>query len=157
MAIFDNVIGRHIYERENADGKIDIFVRAHAALTAKTPYLAYVGYDGWRTHAIWDTTLASTSAAAAGEYYKVIVPNAAIGSDTDGWAQVGGYCGSVTTASTTSTQGCIWRWTDASISAVSHPSLSTGFVDGFAIAYTSASATTSHDMYLMNRFVYGTT
>jgi hypothetical protein len=157
MAIFDNAVGRHIYERENANGTVEIFVRAHGTLTAKTPYLAYVGYDGWRTHALWDTTLASITAGAGQGTYKMIVPGAAISSDTDGWAQVGGYCGSVTMASLTATQGNIWRWVDATLTCSTHPSLSGCFVDGVAICYTSASATTSHDIYLQNRWVMGTT
>lgn len=158
MAVFDNSNSvRTTYERQDADGKTYVYVRAHGALTAKTPYLCFVDYDGWRTHAIWDTTLASTSAASAQQRYKVCVPNVAIGSDTDGWVQVGGYIGSVTTASLTCTAGNIWRWSDATLTCSSHPSLSTGFVDGFAIAFTSASATTSHNMYLINRFCYGTT
>lgn len=157
MAIFDNSIGRPIYERQDADGKIWIDVRAHAALTANTPYLAYVGYDGWRTHAIWDTTLASISAGAGQGVYKLCIPYAAIASDTDGWAQVGGYAPSVTMASTTCTQGNIWRWSDATLTCSTHPSLSGVFVDGVAIAYTSASATTSHNMFLHNKWVMGTT
>lgn len=155
--VFDYSVGRSLYERCDADGKIWIQVRAHGDLTAKTPYLAYIGYDGYRTHALWDTTLASISAGAGIGVYKMIVPDAAIGSDTDGWAQVGGYCGSVTTASLTATVGNVWRWVDATITCSSHPSLSAPFVDGVGIAYTSASATTSHNIFLTNKFCMGTT
>ena len=156
--IFDYSVGRSLYERCDGDGKIWIKARAHGALTAKVPYLVYCGYDGPRTHALWDTTLASLSAGSSVNFYKVGIPEAAVGSDTDGWLQIGGYCPSVTVDSTlTASIGNIWRWVDATVTCSTHPSLSAGFVDGFALSYTHASATTSHNMYLMNKFIMGTT
>ena len=157
MGIFDNSVGRPLYERQDADGKIWVYARAHGTLTARTPYLVYIGYDGWRTHALWDTTLASISAGAGVGVYKAAVPDVAISSDTDGWVQTGGYCPSVTTASLTCTVGNSWRWVDATLTCSSHPSLSAPFVDQYAVAYTSASATTSHNLFLTNKWFMGTT
>lgn len=157
MAIHDNVIGRSILEREDADGRIWVLARAHGPLTANTPYLCYIGYDGYRTHALWDTTLASISAGAGIGVYKAAIPYDAIASDTDGWVQVGGYAPSVTTATLTATVGNAWRWVDATLTCSTHPSLSAPFVDQYAVAYTSASGTASHNMFLMNKWFMGTT
>lgn len=148
---------RPVWDRENADGTIDVLCRAHGTLTAKTPYLVFIGYDGPRTAALLDNGLASTTAAGSLNYLRIGVPNVAISSDTDGYLQVGGYCGSVTTASITVTQGVFLRWVDAAIAAGSAPTASAAPLDAFAIAYTSASATTSHNLMLLNRFISGTT
>lgn len=149
---------RALYDKENADGTIEVLARVHGTLTAKTPYVVYTNYDGPRTLALFDTGLASTTAAGSYGFYRIGVPNAAISSDTDGWLQVGGYCGSVTTASITCTASNWLRWVDAAVAAgVPLSSVSSAPLDGFAIAYTSASATTSHNVMLLNRFVMGTT
>jgi len=149
---------RSAYERVDADGTVWIKARAHGALTAKTPYLVYVGYDGPRTLAIFDTGVATTTAASHAFRYKVGVPDAAVSSDTDGWLQVGGYCGSVTTASVTITQGVLFLWSDAGVGAgTAATATQMGIVNGFGVGYTSASATTSHNMYLLNRHCYGLT
>jgi hypothetical protein len=158
MGIHDNVIGRSLTIREDADGKMWVYARAHATLTAKTPYLVYIGYDGYRTHALWDTTLASISAGAGIGVYKPGIPDKAISSDTDGWMQVGGYVADVIVDKTlTSTVGNTWRWVDATITCSTNASLSAPMVDAYAIAYTSASATTTHNMFLMNKWCMGTT
>lgn len=158
----DSITLRAIYERENSDGTVEILARAHGTLTAKTPYLVYIGYDGPRTLALFDTGLASTTAAGSNNFYKVGVPNVAVSSDTDGWLQVGGYCGSVTTASITVSQGNWACWVDAAVAAASGntsvlPTASNARLDAFAVAYTAASATQSHNLFLLNRYVIGST
>lgn len=152
---------RALYDKENADGTIEVYCRAHGALTAKTPYLVWTSYDGPKTAALFDTGLASTTAAASNNFYRVGVPNSAISSDTDGWLQVGGYCASVTTASITISQGNFAVWLKASVGAgtgitTALPTAASR-IDGFAVAYTAASATMSHNLFLLNRFVMGTT
>jgi hypothetical protein len=149
------------YTRENSDGTVEILARAHGALTAKTPYLVWISYDGPKTAALFDTGLASTTAAGSNNFFKVGVPAVAVSSDTDGWLQVGGYCGSVTTASITISQGNFAVWLKASVGAgtgitTALPTAASR-IDGFAVAYTAASATMSHNLFLLNRFIMGTT
>lgn len=109
---------RPIAVRQDQDGKEFIYARAHGALTAKVPYIAYMSYDGWRTAALFDTGYASASAASHPQYVA-FVPPVAIGSDTDGWGQCGGPVTSVVTdtASTSVTTGNRYIWQDATITA----------------------------------------
>ena len=147
--------------REDANGKRWIYAFAHGDLTAGTPYVAYEGYDGsgdfgWKTMALVDTTLASTTAATRVSHY-VGVPDEAVSSGTWGWLQIGGKCLSVTTASITGTVGCMFRWKDASVANAGAGVSNSGFCADFAVCITSSSASTAHDMFLLGRPVCGIT
>jgi len=114
----DNVTGyktRPIQPRIDGDGKEWIYARAHGALTAHTPYLAYMSYDGWRTAALFDTGYASASAASHPQY-AAFVPCETVGSDTDAWGQCGGPCEDMIVASDSVTTGNRFLWNDAVVS-----------------------------------------
>lgn len=156
--IYDNNNSlRSLYERMDADGTIWIKARAHGALTAATPYLVYCGYDGPRTLALFDTGATAGSCVGFDTKYKVGVPNQAVSSDTDGWLQIGGYCASMTTSTVTATVGEFFIWKDASVDCETTATTTSPAINGFAIAYTSAEGDTAHDVYLLNKFVYGAT
>lgn len=107
---------RPLASRTDMDGKEYIYVRAHGALTAKTAYLAYVSYDGWRTIALFDSGLASTTAGTHLRYVAAVPPTA-ISSDTDGWVQCGGPATSVIfdSASVSMSTGNPCMWVDATV------------------------------------------
>lgn len=107
---------RPIKSRSDGDGKEYIYARVHETLTAKTAYLAYVSYDGYRTCALFDSGQASTTAASHLRYVSFI-PDTAISSDTDGWGQCGGVATSVIfdSASTSMSTGNPCMWSDATV------------------------------------------
>lgn len=150
---------RPVQSRVDGDGKEFIYVRAHGALTARQPYVARIQYDGWRTLALFDTGVASTSAASHQQYVAVI-PDTAIGSDTDGWVQCGGVATSVTfdTASTSMTTGNYLLWSDATVTGTTGQSATNIFCNVYGICMATGSSGT-YDVLLLgsNHFVFGTT
>ena len=156
---FDNSNSvRHIYERQDADGKIYVWARAHGALTAKAPYLVYAAYDGYRTAALFDTGLASTTAAGSQGFYKIGIANEAVGSDVDGWLQVGGFCATANTSLSTATVGLYLRWVDAAIaSGTAARASAAACVDAFAVNAVAAASATYQGIFLLNKYVIGTT
>lgn len=79
--------------RENGQGQFEMYVRAHAALTAKTPYKVYHDGNRYVTAAIADEAVT----------YIVGVPEKAIASGKDGWVVIGGIVESVVVPSATYT------------------------------------------------------
>jgi len=137
---------RDISPRNDGNGKEFIYARAHGALTAKTAYVARVAHDGWRTLAVFDTGMASTTAASHLQYVA-FVPDAAIASDTDGWGQCGGVCTSVTLASQSATTGNIFIWSDATITGATAATATVVMHSGYGICMATASGGT-YDIYL---------
>lgn len=107
---------RPIKARVDGDGKEWILARAHGDLTAHYAYVAYMGYDGWRTLALFGTDIASV-VSAAHRRFVAFVPAEAIGSGTDGWGQVGGIAEDVIfdAASTSMTAGNPLLWASATV------------------------------------------
>lgn len=146
--------GGTVVPRTDSNGKRWIKAKAHGDLTSKTPYAIRGGASGLLTRAIFDTTMVSTTAAAHANFY-VGIPDDAISSGTFGWLQIGGDVESVVMSSTTGTVGATFQWKDASL--VGSGATDTGYFADFAVCTTSASATSSHDMFLLERKVCGLT
>ena len=157
--VYDNSNSVHSdAKRKDATGKTYIKALAHGDLTAKTPYLVYVGYDGPRTMALFDTGVATATAAAHANRYQVGVTEVAVSSGTYGWLQVGGFASDVITATTVSTVGALFLWQDADVTCQTGVTATqAGLVNGFAVAYSSDSSAATHDMYLLDKYVYGLT
>lgn len=150
---------RPIQSRIDADGKEWIYARVHGTLTAKVPYVARITYDGWRTLALFDTGVASTSAASHGQYVAFI-PDYAISSDTDGWGQCGGVCTSavLSNASQSTTTGNVMIWSDATVTGTGAASATVHAMNVYAISMTTQTAGYNDIMLLgSGRFIFGTT
>lgn len=143
--------------REDMDGTQHIWARAHGALTALTPYLAHLTNSGYTTIALFDTGVASTTAASHYGYYP-FVPAAAIASDTDGWGQIGGPCIGVICASQSATTGNYMRWSDATLTGTTAASATAITIDCYGIVMATASSG-AYDLYLSGSGfpIYGTT
>lgn len=89
MAIYNASDRSSPYKMEDASGRTWWQITAHAALTAKTPYMIVPGADGFITAAVPDNALA----------FRIGVPDAAVASGAEAWIQTGGYCASMVTAS----------------------------------------------------------
>tara|TARA_R100000315_G_scaffold59743_1_gene35741 strand:- start:406 stop:876 length:471 start_codon:yes stop_codon:yes gene_type:complete len=146
--------GGTIMPRVDSNGKTWLKAKAHGDLTAGTIYAIRGGASGLLTLAVADSGFGSETAAAHGNYY-IGVPDDAVASGTFGWLQVGGNADSVTTTSTTGTAGMTFQWKDATI--VGSGASDTAYVADFAVCRTSASASTSHDLFLLGRKVCGIT
>lgn len=156
----DNSTGynvRPIQPRYDGDGKEFIYARAHAALTAHVPYLAYMEYDGWRTAALFDTGYASASAASHG-LYCAFVPPTAISSDTDGWGQSGGPCEDLAKASDSVTTGNMFTWNDATITGTGGATNTAIGIAVYGVCMATASGGT-YDVMLLgcHHLMFGTT
>lgn len=81
--------------RESGNGQIEMYVTAHAALTAKTPYKVYHDGDKYLTAALADEAV----------IYLVGVPEKAIASGKGGWVVIGGIVDDVVVPSATYTKG----------------------------------------------------
>ena len=148
---------RPLASRTDMDGKEFIYARAHGALTALTPYLAYVTYDGWRTAALFDTGYASTSAASHPQYVA-FVPPAAISSDTDGWGQVGGPCEDVIFPSNSVTAGNRFIWHDATVTGTAGATNTAVMVAVYGVCMSTASSGAYDTMLLgSNHWMFGVT
>ena len=149
---------RPMTRREDADGAVHVYARAHASLTAGYGYLVANSYLGYVTAAVFDTGLATTSTTYAlhgSQYYFGIVKNQ-IPSDTDGWIQIQGYCPSAVLASQAIVAGNQLMWIDATITGTGTPT-TTGLqlcVVGFGMNTTSSG---SFDIYLIGTPVLGYT
>ena len=141
---------RLMQPRVDQDGREYIWVRAHGALTAKTAYLAYISYDGYRTCALFDSGLASTTAGSHLRYVAAVPPTA-ISSDTDGWVQCGGPATSVIfdTASVSMSTGNPCQWTDATVTGAAIGVTATTFCCNiYGICMQTASGGV-YDIYLL--------
>lgn len=137
---------RAIDFRVDANGKEWVYARAHGALTAKSTYVARLTNSGWSTLALFDSGMASTTAASHPQYLA-FVPETAIASDTDGWGQCGGVCTSVTCASQSATTGNYMRWSDATLTGTTAASATAIIVDCYGIVMATASSGT-YDLFL---------
>lgn len=132
--------------REDMDGTQWVYARSHGALTALSPYVVRLTEGGWKTLALFDTGMASTTAASHLNYYAFI-PASAISSDTDGWGQIGGPVVGVGAVSQSQTTGNYLRWSDATLTGATAASATVIGVDCFGIVMATASSGT-HDLYL---------
>lgn len=132
--------------REDMNGTQHIYARAHASLTALQPYVARLSYDGWRTLALFDSGMASTTAASHLNYFP-FVPITAIASDTDGWGQIGGPIEGVGAVSQSQTTGNVLIWADATLTGSTAASATVVGHSVYGIVMATASSGT-HDLYL---------
>ena len=132
--------------RDNMDGTQEIYARAHASLTALQPYVARLSYDGWRTLALFDSGMASTTAASHLNYVP-FVPKTAIASDTDGLVVCGGPLTGVGAVSQSQTTGNVLIWADATLTGSTAASATVVGHSVYGIVMTTASSGT-HDIYL---------
>ena len=165
---------RSLLPREDADGRTFIFARAMSAATYKTlyvvmPYAGTVGAGavgvGYIATTIFATGVAASVSAflGIGNYY-LGVADQAVASGSDGWFQIGGPCVSTTLSTCSATTGSYYSWLVASVSAVA-ASFANYQTSLFGIAMTSntgglpagstAATYTCHDVYLLNRPVFG--
>ena len=131
--------------RYDSDGTVWAKVRAHAALTAKTPYKITINQYGYVSAALADETA----------YILVGVPAAAIASGEDGWLQIGGYCADVITPSLSVTAGHAFSILDGAVA--DSGVVFSGLAGQFAVCYTTSSSSTTQDMQLVPRVVLTTT
>ena len=141
---------RPLTERRDSNGKIWIWVAADVSLTANHPMVCRVSTQGWAGMRMFDTGLASTT--AAGRRFKVGVPLETIPSGSHGFCSMLEETQSVTT-------GNIFRWVDATVTgagiAAANAASGAGLCDAFAVAMATTSATT-FDIFLMNKWACGT-
>lgn len=132
--------------REDMNGTQWVYARAHAALTALSPYVVRLTNSGWATLALFDSGMASTTAASHLQYYA-FVPGAAISSDTDGWGQIGGPVEGVGAVSQSATTGNYLLWSDATLTGTTAASATAIACNVFGIVMATVSSGT-YDLYL---------
>lgn len=114
--------------------------------TAKTPMMIVQNTIGWQA---LDLATASTTLTKRFIAY-VGVPDQTLASNSYGRVQIGGYCASVTTASTTAHAGHVCVWSGGVITT----SGAAVQVSGAWAAYTDATAaSTTHNLMLFNQIV----
>ena len=142
---------RPIGIREDMDGTQWVYARAHGALTANYPYVVRLTNSGWTTLALFDSGMASTTAASHITGYYPFVPASAISSDTDGWGQIGGpvigLTGAAAVASQSCTTGNYMRWSDATLTGTTAATATAITCDCYGIVMATASSGT-YDVYL---------
>lgn len=78
--VFDNVGSANLRPRVDQDGRVFYWVKAHAALTADTPYGCVPTEDGLESRALSDDAYE----------FRIVVPTAAVSSGDYAWMQTGG-------------------------------------------------------------------
>lgn len=147
--------------REDANGSQWLYAFAHGALTAQTIYPMYPALCdssyGYKTMALFDTGLASTTAASH-QNYMLGIPEEAVSSGTWGWLQIRGYSASVNIDSggVSISIGALWRWKAATAALAGGGASASGFVADFAVSTETASGTAA-DMFLLGNPVCGIT
>jgi hypothetical protein len=131
--------------RYDSDGKVFAMARAHAALTAKTPYKLIANEYGPVTAALADGVL----------YYTVIVPVAAVASGADFWGQIGGYCASMVTPSLSVSVGHALSILDGAVADAGADY--SGAAGEFAVNVTATTTATAHNVMLVPERILETT
>jgi len=159
---------RSILPREDAHGKTWINAHAVASCTAHCPKAIQQGYDGtsrfgYNARALFDTGLASTTAATRqNQYYVGVVGNDTIASDSWGWFQIGGDCPTVyadpvTPGVETGTIGGFMVWIKDKIQNAGDGVSNSMACNAVGICTKSASASSYLGMYLLGRRLMGNT
>jgi len=126
---------------DSSDGKVYIYAIAHAALTAKTPYLIYVNEYG--------NVTAAPSAIAV--YTYVAVPNDTIASGALAKLQIGGYISGLITPSLSIAVGHALEMTGGAVadSGVDF----TGLAGEFASCVDATTSETTANVILCGRMI----
>jgi hypothetical protein len=155
------------FTREDADGRVHMYVHAGASATAAVPKVLHfiasasnplVGC-GYGATVPFSTGLASATAVQARHYF-VGIPETQVPSDTDGWVQIAGpYIGVVLGSSLDNYINCGIKWTGTAFlcsnsGAFAAGSLTDSMVNTFAISMSSVSQGT-YDWYLMGHPICG--
>ncbi len=142
MGLFDNSnsIVTTLEPRYDGNGGVSRQARAHGALTALTPYFLTGSKYGQQSRAI----------ASGVSNCRVIVPLESVASGEVFWGQTGGRIAGVITANIDIDSGDGWNVTSG---IVADSGTYTDAINEFAVALDDddGSASTSHEMFLMDR------
>lgn len=150
--------------RVDADGKTWMWARALSSATVRMGHVLFQNYNTtsergeWQATVPWDSTMASTSAAAQVQFY-VGINNELVPSDNYGWFQIGGKATQTLDTAATSTAGSYLRWHDATCKMSGSNDIVSlgGLVNFYGMITDAADAATNHDVYLFGRRCNGLT
>lgn len=127
--------------RVNADGNEQVYVKAHAALIAKTPYYLIADEDGYLSQAIGTDALP----------HRVCVPEVAVPSGEYAWMTVKGLVEGMVVPSMSLTTGHALGITAGAVVDVGADYA--GEVTSFAIATADTTAATTANVRLLGELV----